>query len=100
MKNDVALFVLALFLGFSDPVKADTVRVDGSVFDRQIRVDGTRLELKGTALQRYLVFIKGYAGAFYLPENTPGTRALDDVPKYLVLEYKVRSEEHTSDSSH
>ncbi|GAB6096796.1 chalcone isomerase family protein [Desulfatiferula olefinivorans] len=83
----LCLFLLLCLI----PVKGlcDTVRVDGSTFPRSVTLDGTRLFLTGAALQRYLVIVKGYAGAFYLPANTPAAEALGPVPKYLVLEYKV-----------
>ncbi len=83
------LWILLLLSLAQGPVVAASVRVDGSEFPRSVTLDGTRLFLKGASLQRYLLVVKGYAGAFYLPANTPADQALGPVPKYLVLEYKV-----------
>ena len=47
------------------------------------------LELKGTAVLTYLMFIKAYAGALYLPDEVEGKHALTDVPRCLTLEYRV-----------
>lgn len=69
-----------------------TVLVDGTAFDKTVTVDGTTLPLKGTALLRYLVFIEAYTGAFYLPAGVDAGSVLTDVPKHLVLEYRVAIE--------
>ena len=47
----------------------------------------SELPLRGAALYRYLVVIKAYAGALYLPENVAPEDVLTDVPKHLVLSY-------------
>ena len=83
------LWILVLLSLAPGPVAATSVRVEGSEFSRSVTLDGSRLFLKGTSLQRYLLVVKGYAGAFYLPADTPANQALGPVPKYLVLEYKV-----------
>ena len=78
-------------LSFLNPSEASmgAVAVDGTVFERRLTVNKTPLVLKGAALLRYLVFIKAYTGALYLPHGVPGTSALSDVAKHLVLEYRV-----------
>ena len=58
-------------------------------FSNSIEVRGTPLQLSGAALLKYMFFIEAYTGALYLPENTDGSNALDDIPKHLVLEYGV-----------
>lgn len=63
--------------------------VDGTRFEPVVTVEEFRLEIKGTALLRYLKLIKAYVGALYLPPDTPGSQALDDLPRRLVLEYRV-----------
>jgi hypothetical protein len=68
---------------------AGVTRIDGTGFNSIVEVEKTRLHLRGAALLRYLVFVKAYAGALYLPENTDGSQALDDIMKYLELEYRV-----------
>jgi hypothetical protein len=73
----------------SGTLHAAVTRVDGTVFSNTVTVGQTQLHLKGAALLRYLYFIEAYTGALYLPETTDGSRALDDIPRQLVLEYRV-----------
>lgn len=73
----------------SGTVHAKVTLVDGTAFSHTVTVNQTRLHLQGGALLRYMYFIKAYAGAFYLPEAADGSQALDDIPKHLVLEYRV-----------
>lgn len=73
----------------SGTVHAKVTLVDGTAFSHTVTVNQTRLHLQGGALLRYMYFIKAYAGAFYLPETADGSQALDDIPKHLVLEYRV-----------
>ena len=61
--------------------------IEGVTFNNAVMADDARLVLKGTALLRYLVFIKAYVGAFYLPEGVDSKQALTEVPRQLVLEY-------------
>lgn len=61
--------------------------IEGVVFDDVVQVDQVRFNLQGTALLRYMIVLKGYVGAFYLPENLNHKQALEDVPRHLVLEY-------------
>jgi hypothetical protein len=82
-----SLLILCLILLHRTTALA--VEVDGTVFTDRITPHGTELFLKGAALHRHLKLIKAYAGALYLPPNTPGKNALTDIPKYLVLEYRV-----------
>jgi hypothetical protein len=67
---------------------ADTM-VDGTAFSNTVTVNRTRLHLQGAALLRYLYFIEAYTGSLYLPETADGSRALEDIPRHLVLEYRV-----------
>ncbi|MCG8642734.1 MAG: chalcone isomerase family protein [Desulfobacterales bacterium] len=68
---------------------AGQMSIDGTAFATQIEAGGEVLHIKGVALLRYLIFIKAYTGAFYLPQGVDGSRALDEIPRYLVLEYRV-----------
>ena len=68
---------------------AVVTRVDGTAFSNTVTINQTRLHLQGAALLRYLYFIEAYTGALYLPETADGSRALDDIPRHLVLEYRV-----------
>jgi hypothetical protein len=83
----LVLTVFALFdvpLGSAAP---DPVTVEGVDFKREIRVNNSILALRGYGLLRYMVFIKAYVAAFYLPESIPSEDALSDVPKHLEIEY-------------
>ena len=95
------VFILIILTGllFTGPIltgatgsglyAADHSTVDGTSFAGTVDEDGVQLYLSGTALLRYMLFIKAYAGAFYLPRGKSGDQALSDIPKYLVLEYRV-----------
>ena len=61
--------------------------VDGIRFEKQFQFDETTLNLRGAGVLRYMIFIKAYAGAFYLPEGTSSEEALADVPKRIEVEY-------------
>jgi hypothetical protein len=61
--------------------------VEGVTFRREVRAGDSELALRGCGLLRYMVFIKAYVAAFYLPENTRSEDALGDVPKHLEIEY-------------
>ena len=61
--------------------------VAGVEFDTKKQVHSQELELRGAGILRYMVFIKAYAGALYLPEGVPSDLALSDVPKVLEVEY-------------
>jgi hypothetical protein len=78
-----------VFFCVSGTGHASVTMVDGSAFSNTVTVNQTRLHLQGGGLLRYMYFIKAYAGAFYLPETADGSQALDDIPKHLVLEYRV-----------
>jgi hypothetical protein len=61
--------------------------VEDVTFNREIRAAGNVLTLRGCGLLRYMVFIKAYVAAFYLPERIRSEDALGDVPKHLEIEY-------------
>lgn len=65
----------------------DASVIEGVHFEENLIHNGVGMELKGTALLNYMVFIKAYVGAIYLPADIRSWRALEDVPKQLVLEY-------------
>jgi hypothetical protein len=71
------------------PLQAAVTTVDGTAFSNTVTVNQTRLELQGAALLKYMYFIEAYTGALYLPADADGSRALEDIPKHLVLEYRV-----------
>ena len=87
MKIRKLLFLLIAVITFYDSMAVHAAVIEGVRFDETVTVEETRLFLKGTGLSRYLVVFKGYVGAFYLPKGVESLRALDNVPKHLVLEY-------------
>ena len=64
-----------------------TVEVDGVNFSRTVEAMDQQLHLHGAGTLMYMLFIKAYAGALYLPESVPPAHALQPVAKKLVLEY-------------
>ena len=65
----------------------DPVTVEGVDFKREVRVNDAILALRGYGLLRYMIFIKAYVAALYLPESVRSEDALTDVPKHLEIEY-------------
>lgn len=61
--------------------------VSGIQFETHHKIGQTTLPLRGAALYRYLVVIKAYAGALYLPEKVAPENVLTDVAKRLELSY-------------
>ena len=61
--------------------------IEDVAFEDSVEVNGARLTLRGTGLFRYMGFIKVYAGALYMLENTPSENVLNDTPKRLEIEY-------------
>jgi hypothetical protein len=66
-------------------VRAESVA--GVSFEPERREDGQVLTLRGTALLRWMLFAKAYAGAFYLAETADMADALGEAPRQLVLHY-------------
>ena len=84
-RKNVAGLAMALSILMASTVNASVI--EGIEFKRELAHQGVELELKGTALLRYLVFIKAYVGAIYLPPEIGSDQALNDVPKRLEIEY-------------
>jgi len=81
------LILVALFAAPLVPAAPGQVTVEGVDFKREFRVNDAILALRGYGLLRYMVFIKAYVAAFYLPESVRSEDALTDVPKHLEIEY-------------
>ena len=81
------LIVILLITLFAAIPATASVNVEGVQFSREVKVDDKRLTLNGYGLLRYMVFIKAYVGALYLPETAQSTDALSPVAKRLELEY-------------
>jgi hypothetical protein len=81
----VGVIVFSILSGVSTAPQAATV--EGVTFSREVRAGDSDLPLRGYGLLRYMVFIKAYVAAFYLPERIRSEDALGDVPKHLEIEY-------------
>jgi hypothetical protein len=79
------MMVFWMLSGVSAAPQAATV--EGVTFSREVRAGDSTLTLRGYGLLRYMVFIKAYVAAFYLPERIRSENALGDVPKHLEIEY-------------
>jgi hypothetical protein len=83
----VLIILVALFNAPTASAEPGKVTVEGVDFKREFRVNDAILALRGYGLLRYMVFIKAYVAAFYLPESVRSEDALMDVPKHLEIEY-------------
>jgi hypothetical protein len=81
----VGVIVFSILSGVSAAPQAATV--EGVTFSREVRAGDSDLPLRGYGLLRYMVFIKAYVAAFYLPERIRSEDALGDIPKHLEIEY-------------
>lgn len=64
---------------------AETIK--GVAFPDTVAVADSELTLRGTAVLKWAMFFSVYAGAFYLPAETPGDAWEGDGPKQLALSY-------------
>lgn len=88
MKPKFALpLLLTILLAAPGSKAATTVVVDDFHFTQAVDIQDQRLTLKGAGLLRYMVFIKAYAGALYLPDSAPSDPVLAPVAKRLELAY-------------
>ena len=87
--------LLVLLLTAVPSFASASVQVEGVRFPRAVDVGKERFILKGYGLLRYLVFIKAYAGALYLPDGAESMDVLGPVAKRLELEYfhAIKSED-------
>lgn len=81
----IAIILTAVLLMLPAPVPAADIQ--GVSFGEDISVNGKRLTLRGLSVLRHLMFIRAYAGAFYLLETEAPDNALADVERVLVLHY-------------
>ena len=85
-KSIVFILTLLCFLWLDTNPSRGSQSTDVT-FDDSYETNETILRIRGVGLLRYMVFIKAYAGAFYLPENVSSDAALSEVPKRLEVEY-------------
>ncbi len=88
--KQVAIIILTVFLiatstAFANP--SANVDIAGVNFAKTYATPDGQLTFRGGALLRYLVFIKAYAGALYMPAGADHHQALGDVPRRLELSY-------------
>jgi hypothetical protein len=85
----VAVLVLPASVGQA------AVMIEGIAFEKALQIDDTVLHLRGSGLLRYLVFIKAYVGALYMPRSETPADPLGPVPRRLELEYfhAIRAED-------
>ena len=81
----VALIATIIVVLTGSPIYATIV--SGVVFDKQLDANQYTLDLRGAGVLRYMIFIKAYAGALYLPDGVTKDEVLADVPKVLEVEY-------------
>jgi hypothetical protein len=89
-KNAVSLPLTALLLFvqlWCIPAACRAVEVENVTFADTAVVDGTVLKLGGYGLLRYMVFVKAYVGAFYVPAGVDPGDGLADIAKRLEIEY-------------
>ena len=79
--------IAAIFLILFTASSLNAARIEGIYFKNSYDIQGRTLTLRGTALLRYMVFIKAYVGAFYLDQNYPAGEIFNDVAKRLELSY-------------
>ncbi len=77
--------VLAVTLAISHPLISAVI--DGIPFNDRYEVNGAQLNLRGLAVLNYMLVIRAYAGALYLPPDAASSQALADRPRILELHY-------------
>jgi hypothetical protein len=61
--------------------------IEGVAFEEAYRLPDIELELRGYGLLRYMIFIKAYVGALYMPPGAEASQALGATPRRLELSY-------------
>ena len=87
MKQVIFILLAALLIAIPAKSQATTVEVAGMQFAQVHQTATNDLPLRGQALLRYMIFIKAYAGALYMPADVDYRRVLDPVPRRLELAY-------------
>lgn len=82
--QNIIVYTALLFLL---SVTAHSSMIEGVNFDKSAVVNSKNITLRGTALLRYMIFIKAYVGAFYLRDDVLVQDALESVERRLVLHY-------------
>ena len=88
--KQAAFLIIAGILVSTYPAAANppsSVEIAGVPFATMYPTPNGKLTFRGGALLRYMVFIKAYAGALYLPDEADYRQALGVVPRRLELSY-------------
>ena len=88
LKSLLTTFLILLASAFA-PLPARAITVEGVTFAREVRIGDATVPLRNAALLRYLLFLKAYVAALYLPADVPPELALADVPRRLEISYLV-----------
>lgn len=80
------LFVLILLL-FLPAFPLFSAGIEGISFKDDYDVNNIKLPIRGYAVLNYMLVIKAYAGALYLPSGLPPALALSETPRILELYY-------------
>lgn len=83
-KMKLAFFAMMAFF-FSTPAWA--LEVKEVSFADEVTLNKTVLAITGAAVLKWAMLFDVYAGALYLPEDVPGEKWAEDVPKKLELSY-------------
>jgi len=85
-RMSVALF---FFLFVFSTISAAAAEIEGVTFPAEKEIKGKTLSLNGTALRKKFVFIKVYAGGFYLENPTQNAEKaiMSEQVKYFYLHY-------------
>lgn len=67
--------------------KLPAAEIEGVTFKDKIIAENVEFQLNGVALQRYMLFFRGYVGALYLPPQIIPDDAMNDVSRHLELQY-------------
>ncbi len=87
MKQASFIIIFALMIALPLDSRATTVQVAGVSFSGVHQTDDDYLPLRGGAVLRYMVFVKAYAGALYMPNDVDHDQVLGPVPRRLELAY-------------
>ena len=82
-----SMVLMLIWLTILPGQAATSVEIEGVEFQQMVALEDTQLTLSGYGLLRYMVFIKAYVGALYLPESPNSDDVLSAVPKRLELQY-------------
>lgn len=83
--KNIKLWILGAL--FTITTLSHAAEINNVQFRDLVTVDQYQMKIKGVAILKWAMLFDVYAGAFYLPEDTPGRSWTDDLPKRLELSY-------------